>query len=254
MKNQLINKCPSCGEDLSISSLKCNKCGLTINGEFDIPGNTSNAGNDLTEDEQEFVKLFLKYEGNISRLVNRTGMSFIKAKTLLRQINIKLGNEEELPGLVNYQDRDDREDKLTASGEIKNKFNECGGVAECPMVKGKPLKIWMTKEGVCNSAFPSLICEWRVFDAILEKAIALGGKMYRGDAAAQNGYKIGSEELPIDTIDSFISLNFYGKKMNETTLRRSTYYSAIMAWAGLCTNHRSDGEGGYILVNPAWLD
>ena len=76
--------------------------------------------------------------------------------------------------------------------------------------------------------------------------------MYRGDAAAQNGAKIGSEELPIDTIDAFIAVEFYGASVGASTLRRSTYYAAILAWAGIVENHRSKGEGGYIVVKPEY--
>ena len=116
------------------------------------------------------------------------------------------------------------------------------------MLRGKPLKIWLTREGVKNSGFPDLICEWKVFDAIIEKAKELGGKMYRGDSAAQNGEKVGSEKLPLDTIDSFISIRFYDNCIGKATTRRSTYYAAILAWAGICENKRSDGSGGYIVL------
>ena len=84
----------------------------------------------------------------------------------------------------------------------------------------------------------------------LNKANELGGTMYRGDSAAQNGAKIGSDKLPLDTIDAFISLEFYGANIGNTTTRRSTYYSAILAWAGIVDNYRSKGKGGYIVVKP----
>ena len=134
----------------------------------------------------------------------------------------------------------------SASKIIAKKLEECGGSADCPMLRGEPLKIWLTTEGVRNSGFPNLICEWKIFDAIVNKARELGGKMYRGDGAAQSGAKIGSKELPLDTIDSFISLKFYGRNIGDSTLRRSTYYCAILAWAEICENKRSDGIGGYI--------
>jgi len=139
----------------------------------------------------------------------------------------------------------DRND-FSAGSYIRHCLEKSNGVAEIHMLKGSPLKIWITQNGVKNSGYSALVCEWKIFDAIYEKALQLGGKMYRGDSAAQNGRKIGSKELPLDTIDAFISVKFYGKQVGDTTLRRSTYYSAIMDWAGICTNHRSDGAGGYI--------
>ena len=134
------------------------------------------------------------------------------------------------------------------SSIIKRKLSEASGVASCPMLKGNPLTIWLENDGVIASGFPALVCEWHIFDAIVEKAKELGGKMYRGDGASQNGAKLGSDELPLDSIDGFISVNFYGGRVGHSTTRRSTYYVAVLAWAGICTNHRSDGFGGYITL------
>ena len=123
-----------------------------------------------------------------------------------------------------------------------------------PMLKGEPLDIWVLSsgEGVANSGFSSLVCEWSIFDAIIKKANELGGKMYRGDGAAQKGEKIGTTEFPVDTMDAFLALEFYNGAIGETTTRRSTYYAGILAWAGIVENHRSVGQGGYITVNPAF--
>ena len=74
--------------------------------------------------------------------------------------------------------------------------------------------------------------------------------MYLGAGAAQQGQKIGSDSFPVDTIDGFISIEFYGKSVGDKTLRRSTYYAAILDWAGFATNHR----GGYLTVNKKYMD
>lgn len=142
----------------------------------------------------------------------------------------------------------DYNDDGLASSLIKRKLSEQNGIANCNMLKGLPIQIYLTKTGVAVSSFKDFICEWKIFDAIVEKARELGGTMYKGDSAAHNGAKIGSDELPLDTIDSFISLNFYNNKIGNSTLRRSTYYSAILAWAGICSNNRSKGKGGYIVL------
>ena len=137
---------------------------------------------------------------------------------------------------------------------IQNKFIECGGKAKMPMLKGEPLDIWVAAsgDGVENSGYANLICEWRILEAIVKKANELGGIMYKGDTAAQSGAKIGSEKFPLDTIDAFIALEFYGGNIGATTTRRSTYYAAILAWAGIVENHRSQGKGGYIIVKPEY--
>ena len=252
MSNKIINTCPGCGSSMVISQLKCKECGIAINGEFEIGG--SSLSFELTKEESNFIKVFFKNEGNISKTQKDLNLSLNGVKSMIKTINLKLGNDaaESFPELVTKLPRGDREDRITASGEIIRAFNEHGGVADCPMMRGQSIKIWMTKDGVKNSALPSLLCTWKQFDEILEKAIALGGIMYRGDTAAQNGSRIGSNELPLDTMESFIAMNYFGRKEGETTVRRSTYYAAIMKWAGVCDNCRSDGKGGYISV-AEWL-
>ena len=137
-------------------------------------------------------------------------------------------------------------DQKKASERIRRKLQDQGGKANCPMLRGEPIEILLNENGVLPMSFAGFVCEWEVFDAIVEKARELGGKMYRGDLAAQSGARIGSEDLPLDSIDGFISLNFYGGEIGSSTMRRSTYYAAILAWAGICDNCRSDGRGGFI--------
>lgn len=252
MSNKIINTCPSCGASMVISQLKCEKCGIAINGEFEI--GDGSFFHELSQEEANFIKIFIKNEGNLSKTQRDCGIGANGVKNMLKNINMKLGNNviDSYPDLITDLPRGDREDKITASGEIINAFNEAGGVVDCPMMRGQSIKIWMTKDGVRNSALPSLLCTWKQFDEILEKAISLGGIMYRGDTAAQNGCRIGSKDLPFDTMEAFIATKYFGRKEGETTVRRSTYYAAIMKWAGICDNCRSNGNGGYISV-AKWL-
>lgn len=134
---------------------------------------------------------------------------------------------------------------------IKDKLSNSNGIAYMNMLTGKLQKIWLSSDGrgVIADGLKSTVLEWQIFDAIIKKANSLGGKMFRGDCA-HKGKRIGSEDLSIDSIDGFVSLNFYGSSIGKTTLRRSTYYSGILAWAGIVDNCRSNGEGGYIVVKP----
>lgn len=251
MSQKIFDKCPSCGNDLSISSLKCNSCGIEIKGDFEIP---KQGFEQLTEQDIDFIKTFLKWEGNISSVQKELNIGYLTTKSRLRSINRKLGNGKKYScDDMNFRFNLSSLGKPSLAIMHKLRINDGGAI--CPMLRGEPMNIWITPEGVANSAYKDLICEWRIFDAIVYKAYELGKKMYKGDSAAQNGARIGSDELPLDTIDSYISLAFYDKQIGETTLRRSTYYASILAWAGICFNSRSmNGEGGYILLNPDWLD
>ena len=258
MSTKLIEHCPACGEEMYISTLKCKGCGIEIKGEFEKTSNlgTSNIdglSNSVSCDDLDFIKVFLKYEGNISKLQEELGIGYFAIKSKLKEVNIKLGNEIELE-MNDCNTNVVSDDKGLASQRIIDLLKQAGGKAECPMLKGDPLIIWLTNDGVKNSGFTNFVCEWEIFDAIVDKARELGGKMYRGDSAAQNGAKIGSPELPLDSIDAYISIEFYGNQEGKSTLRRSTYYAAILAWAGICKNKRaSHGELGHIELLPNWM-
>lgn len=246
MKTNTLKSCPICGKELIISKLKCTDCDMEYSGNFQTTPFAA-----LSEAETEFIMAFLKNEGNISKLQTESGKTYVSIKSLLNEINIKLGLIE------NKKENVDME-ILTNSKEtgivkvIQDKLIACGGISKMAMLKGEPLDIWVssTGKGIENSGFSSLICEWQILEAIVNKANELGGIMYRGDTAAQGGAQIGSDEFSVDTIDAFIAMQFYGGSIGATTVRRSTYYAAILAWAGIVENHRSKGEGGYIVVKP----
>lgn len=131
-----------------------------------------------------------------------------------------------------------------------NKLERDGGKSQYRMIKGGIMNLWLSKngDGIKNDHY-SINCEFKILYAIYEKAISLGGEMYLGANVAQKGQRIGSDDFSVDTIDGFISIEFYGKKIGDTTLRRSTYYASILAWAGFVTNH----WGGYISVNREYM-
>lgn len=88
-----------------------------------------------------------------------------------------------------------------------------GGKSQYRMLRGGIMNLWLSKngDGIKNDHY-SLNCEFKILYAIYEKAISLGGEMYLGANAAQKGERIGNDDFPVDTIDGFISVEFYGKK------------------------------------------
>lgn len=247
MSNSIIKKCPACSSDLIISRLSCIKCKIEITGDF-----TNNDFSGLTEIEKDFIKYFLLCEGNFSKLQLLGNESYLSVKEKLNNILIKLGlkinkNEitEETMRMIQPTNNDSEVVKT-----LKEKFASCAGKSYMSMLKGDDLAIWLADDGcgIITAGLKNVVLKWNHFTAIVEKANAIGGKMYRGDSAAQRGEKIGSDSFPLDTIDAFISTQFFGANVGDTTLRRSTYYSGILAWAGIADNYRSDGNGGYIII------
>jgi len=71
MKYKAPNKCPVCGENLSINKLGCPKCATAIEGEFQ-----SCEFCRLPEEDLEFVKVFIKCRGNIKDVEKELGISY----------------------------------------------------------------------------------------------------------------------------------------------------------------------------------
>lgn len=250
MYNNLLKICPSCGNHLTISELSCKNCGIKINGEFNISEFA-----DLSADELDFVKQFLLLEGNLSKMQAYYSETYNSIKYKLNTINEKLGGKT-MARNINIEDLTQSSEDSKVIKRLKDKIVECGGKALMPVLKGESVPFWLSSSqaGFESAGLKGFIFEWKVFDGIVKKAVSLGGKMYRGDVAAQNGAKIGSEDLPVTTIDGYISTEFYGSKIGSSTMRRSTYFSGILAWAGIVTVHRSQGSGSFITVNNEFMN
>ncbi|MBO4554518.1 MAG: hypothetical protein J5713_01930 [Clostridia bacterium] len=140
---------------------------------------------------------------------------------------------------------------MIAFEDFKKKFldklENSAGRGTYEMLRGKTMELWLSKsgDGIENSCFKHN-CLFSELYSIYKKAIELGGKMYLGATAAQGGKRIGSEDFSVDTIDAFVSMNFYGKTIGDTATRMSTYYAAILAWGGFARNC----WGGYIVITP----
>ena len=139
------------------------------------------------------------------------------------------------------------------SNIIKDKLTAVDGQALMPTLKGAPIAFWVspTGLGIETDKLPGYILEWDHFDEIVKKANTLGGTMYRGDHLPQLGALLG-EEISYDTMEGFIASKLLYILDGTKITRRSTYYSGILAWAGIATLHRSQGNGSYITINTKY--
>ena len=141
------------------------------------------------------------------------------------------------------------------SNIIKDKLTAVDGQALMPTLKGAPIAFWVspTGMGIETDKLPGYILEWEHFDEIVKKANALGGTMYRGDHLPQLGALLG-EEISYDTMEGFIASKLLYILDGTKITRRSTYYSGILAWTGIATLHRSQGNGSYITINTKYCN
>ncbi|MEO0226101.1 MAG: DUF2089 family protein, partial [candidate division WOR-3 bacterium] len=74
--NKKILFCPLCNEMLKISELKCSKCNITLRGDFSGCEFCS-----LTPENREFLKIYLRCEGNIKKIERILGISYPTVKS-----------------------------------------------------------------------------------------------------------------------------------------------------------------------------
>jgi hypothetical protein len=80
-----IFKCPSCGESMVISELKCPKCDWRVKKEFN-PCEFCQ----LPEDDFEFLKIFLRTQGKITDMEKILNMSYPTIKTKIEHLLTEL--------------------------------------------------------------------------------------------------------------------------------------------------------------------
>lgn len=144
---------------------------------------------------------------------------------------------------------------MTRIGDIiKEKVMASNELLYMPCLRGSiPFHVAPSLLGVETDRLPHCVMKWEHFDAIIAKANALGGKMYRGDELAQIRENKLGEQIPLDCMEGFIASELFSIPNGRSVTRRSTYYSGVLEWAGIVTIHgRKNGEDRYITVNPEY--
>ena len=83
-----VRSCPSCGDRLRISSLACPSCGVEVRGQFDVEASPYSA---LSDQQSDFLLLFLKCRGNMKQLQEELQLSYPAAKKQLNEVLDVLG-------------------------------------------------------------------------------------------------------------------------------------------------------------------
>jgi hypothetical protein len=83
-----LNKCPVCGENLTVSRYHCESCDTSIEGRFE---NSAFPG--LTAEQMEFVKTFIRCEGKITRMETELSLSYPTIRNRLHEVIRAMGYE-----------------------------------------------------------------------------------------------------------------------------------------------------------------
>ena len=84
----MINKCPNCGDQMVITSYRCNSCFTEVHGEFEVDSFSR-----LDEEDKEFIELFLQKRGSIKDVGEEIGISYPTVRNRIDKIVAKLGGK-----------------------------------------------------------------------------------------------------------------------------------------------------------------
>ena len=121
---------------------------------------------------------------------------------------------------------------------IKSKFQGTGTSTNIPMQMGGSFTARLTHEGILvDNLGKQPFLPWIVFQEAICVLIRNNGRATRGDASRP---RLGSQELPLDSIEGHIAQVVYGKKVGDPVFERITPIAEILIWAGVCEPAQED--------------
>ncbi len=90
MRKKGLSICPVCGGQLKVEKYKCLSCGTEITGNFEICELCQ-----LTDEQMEFLRVFLQTWGNFSEVARKLGLSYPTVRQRYKEILESLGYEVE---------------------------------------------------------------------------------------------------------------------------------------------------------------
>lgn len=247
MENKFIGHCPRCSNKLIATRLVCDKCELELTGNFEL-----SKFDYLSNEELDFITLFLKYQGNFKAIQEYKEMSYQAVKKKLGDIIINLGIEDYKEEVLEMSDVKilpiEPNDSLVIK-KIKEKLNACGGNTSVSLFTGKPCEIWYDNngKGLVSPKIPvANHLTWEVFDAAVEIVMKNGGKAEKGKA--QSGAKLGSDNLPLNSVEGYVASKVHGVEEGKSAFGPAFVICAILDWAGVCKNER-----GYLSISPEFV-
>lgn len=250
MEKELVAHCPRCSNKLIATRLVCRECDLELTGDFGL-----SKFDYLSADELDFVMTFLKFQGNFKAVQEERGMSYPAVKKKFSDIIFKLGMEDlkdekgEASDVPTVSFMPIEPDDSPVIVRIKEKLNACGGRTKISLLQGDLCEIWFDANGkglVSPKIPPANQLVWEAFDAAVEVVIKNGGKAVKGKA--RSGAKLGSDDLPFDSVEGYIAHKVHGVKEGETALGPGFVICAVLDWAEICRNER-----GYLTINPMFI-
>lgn len=240
MEEKIISNCPVCDNELKISMLKCENCGLEIKKDF-----KQSVFEKLSNEQTAFLLEFVKYEGNIKQLQEVLGLSYpmIKKKVSVLQSSLNI-----LPQDISQNDNWElKNNSKKASDIVKAFFAKRNGIAKIETATGKVFEVNANNETFGSyEALRDVRYEYKIFDIVLNLIMSKGGQVRKGNA---RNFRIGEKGCEVDTIAGVIGVEYYKKSVGEYTFDPVFLIVAIMANANIINNCR-----GYVELTKEYRE
>ena len=86
--NPALTQCPVCKDELVITRLHCASCNTSIEGRF-----YSGAFSNLSKKQMEFIEVFVRCEGKITRVETELSLSYPTIRNRLHEVIRAMGYE-----------------------------------------------------------------------------------------------------------------------------------------------------------------
>jgi len=112
---KVLEKCPTCGEALTITGLHCLSCNTKIESQYSACHFCR-----LSQEGLDFIEIFVKSRGNIKEMERELGISYPTVRSRLNAVIEELGYEvkDELPHPEEVSERRREILKQLSAGEI----------------------------------------------------------------------------------------------------------------------------------------
>ena len=235
---RMLATCPYCQENLKIEALRCPSCDIEIKKDFEI-----NRFDKLTEDDYQFLLVFLENRGNLKKIQEKMSISYPTAKKKLDELlqHLNLLNEvseavEETITLENLQ-----YDALStkASDIIKKKLKEHGGHVTVYTARGLPCELYANPDGRSFSSDKLPIKPsygYDVFDIIVDLLVSQGGRAKKGNG---RNYKFGEPGCEETTVVGTVA-KYRGSQPGRSVFDPVFVLAAVLEWSDIATNGRGE--------------
>lgn len=86
MANEVVGRCPVCGQPLEVTELQCPSCHTKLLGNFELCKFCK-----LSREQKDFAEVFIKNRGNIREVEKELGISYPTVRSRLDNVIRALG-------------------------------------------------------------------------------------------------------------------------------------------------------------------